>query len=247
MRKKRVLSAEHKRKIGAAHLGKKRVFSEEARRNIREAAAKRRGVKRGPRPDWIKKKISEATRGVKKTITGPNSSWFTNGHITVHSKETREKIGKAHRGKKVDPKVVEKIANKLRGRKTSEETRAKQREAQRKRWEGAAFSSLRRNKLHQIWIRSVKERDGNKCMICGKTENIHAHHIKPWKTNPELRYELSNGISLCSSCHTKEERRLFPFAPWNRGRKASDEARKKMSESAKGRIPWNKGRKNGTS
>jgi 5-methylcytosine-specific restriction endonuclease McrA len=33
---------------------------------------------------------------------------------------------------------------------------------------------------------------------------MHAHHIKPYQTHPELRFEVSNGETLCYRCHWAE-------------------------------------------
>lgn len=55
------------------------------------------------------------------------------------------------------------------------------------------------------WCKKVKERDGNKCLKCGSTFMLAAHHIIPWKENESLRFDISNGMSLCCSCHAKEE------------------------------------------
>jgi len=90
MRKKRIHSAETKRKIGLAQLGRKREFSEQAIKNIRLAAAKRKGIKTGPLSEETKKKISKATTGVKKTITKPNSGCFKKGRISWN--QGRKKI-----------------------------------------------------------------------------------------------------------------------------------------------------------
>lgn len=53
------------------------------------------------------------------------------------------------------------------------------------------------------WARTVITRDG-KCTSCGSTDDLTAHHIKPWSTHPELRYEPSNGATLCKPCHRRE-------------------------------------------
>jgi len=51
------------------------------------------------------------------------------------------------------------------------------------------------------WRNAVLRRDGHTCQLCGTSEHLHAHHIKPWATYPELRYRVDNGLTLCLSCH----------------------------------------------
>lgn len=69
---------------------------------------------------------------------------------------------------------------------------------------------------YKIWMLAVKKRDGWKCKIANKDceGRMEAHHILTWKNNPELRYEVKNGITLCHFHHprTREaESRLSPF------------------------------------
>lgn len=54
------------------------------------------------------------------------------------------------------------------------------------------------------WRNAVLKRDRYRCQDCGGWENLEVHHIKPWKKFPELRIVVSNGITLCKSCHKKE-------------------------------------------
>jgi hypothetical protein len=52
------------------------------------------------------------------------------------------------------------------------------------------------------WRNSVFKRDLYSCQKCGQIGwSLHSHHIKPWAKNVSLRYELSNGITLCKNCH----------------------------------------------
>ena len=58
---------------------------------------------------------------------------------------------------------------------------------------------------YKAWRKAVFERDGYACKICGdkKGGNLRAHHIKHYSEFPELRHEISNGITLCENCHIK--------------------------------------------
>ena len=53
----------------------------------------------------------------------------------------------------------------------------------------------------KMWVKAVKDRDGWKCAECDATDRLHAHHIKGWKNHQELRFEVSNGVTLCHECH----------------------------------------------
>lgn len=55
---------------------------------------------------------------------------------------------------------------------------------------------------YKKWRENVLARDNRICQECFKPGSI-AHHIKPWRDYPELRYELSNGMTLCAPCHKK--------------------------------------------
>lgn len=47
---------------------------------------------------------------------------------------------------------------------------------------------------------AVKNRDENKCVICGNSDKVNCHHIIP-RENREFRHDLNNGISLCFLHH----------------------------------------------
>lgn len=51
------------------------------------------------------------------------------------------------------------------------------------------------------WGKAVKERDNFRCAECGDIRNLTAHHILPcYQGGKNI---LSNGITLCLSCHEK--------------------------------------------
>jgi hypothetical protein len=55
---------------------------------------------------------------------------------------------------------------------------------------------------HGAWARAVLSRDQATCRHCGATGiELHAHHINSFEQYPDLRWELSNGITLCYRCH----------------------------------------------
>lgn len=51
------------------------------------------------------------------------------------------------------------------------------------------------------WRRAVIARDEKKCIACGCVRRLSAHHIDGWAKNPTLRFEVSNGATLCHDCH----------------------------------------------
>ena len=53
------------------------------------------------------------------------------------------------------------------------------------------------------WRKDILARDGFKCRRCGVSANLQAHHIHRWGKNPEKRFQLENGKTLCVSCHEK--------------------------------------------
>lgn len=51
------------------------------------------------------------------------------------------------------------------------------------------------------WKAAVNARDWFKCQKCGHSKQICAHHIKPWASSIEDRFNVHNGITLCDGCH----------------------------------------------
>lgn len=58
--------------------------------------------------------------------------------------------------------------------------------------------------VHKQWRKAVFERDNYTCQICGVVGGIlNADHIKCFAHHESLRYEVSNGRTLCETCHKK--------------------------------------------
>jgi transcription elongation factor Elf1 len=64
------------------------------------------------------------------------------------------------------------------------------------------------HRLRQIpeaiaWKKEVYERDNYTCWLCGKSDEewMSAHHLDSFNSHPELRYEPTNGLTLCRPCH----------------------------------------------
>lgn len=57
---------------------------------------------------------------------------------------------------------------------------------------------------YKAWREAVRERAGNRCEACGKSEpKMIAHHIDSWRDFPDRRLDLDNGACLCDGCHTE--------------------------------------------
>lgn len=169
----------------------------------------------------------------------------------IRSKEWREKIGKAHKGKvlsektrqkirqsklghKQSPEQIAKRVAKNKGQKRSLETRLRMSESAKRtfietertgirgeknyRWKGGITPEnvkVRTSTEYVSWRKSVYRRDGYACVLCNakggwckkQKRNIvlNADHIKSFAKYPELRFELSNGRTLCFDCHKETD------------------------------------------
>jgi hypothetical protein len=59
---------------------------------------------------------------------------------------------------------------------------------------------------YKEWMLCVKNRDHWKCKINNSECNgqLEAHHILGWKSYPELRFDINNGITLCHKHHPRK-------------------------------------------
>ncbi len=139
-------------------------------------------------------------RGIKRRTPGEAKT----GHPL--SEETRRKISSANKGKSRGV-----------GRKNTAEVRRKMSEIARARGERHNFRidgkgderrTERKASMQQmeyrLWREAVYARDNWTCQECKKRGGkLAADHVKPWRDFPELRYDVSNGRTLCEECHKK--------------------------------------------
>jgi hypothetical protein len=62
------------------------------------------------------------------------------------------------------------------------------------------------------WRKAVLRRDKRHCRICHATRKLEAHHILPFGTHRGERWNVSNGLTLCRTCHVKFRHRELKHA-----------------------------------
>ena|SRR3990167_5449016 len=74
-------------------------------------------------------------------------------------------------------------------------------------WKGGITpinQKVRTSSDYKLWRKAVFERDNYTCQQCKQVGGIlNADHIQPFAYFPELRFEISNGRTLCVGCHKK--------------------------------------------
>ena len=76
---------------------------------------------------------------------------------------------------------------------------------------------LRESMEYEEWRKAIFMRDNYTCQFCGQIGGyLNADHIKPFAFYPKLRFELSNGRSLCLDCH-KTTHTFFTKQKFNYG------------------------------
>jgi len=65
---------------------------------------------------------------------------------------------------------------------------------------------LRNSSAYSSWRNSVFSRDNYTCVTCGVVGGkLCADHIKSWSLYPALRFDVSNGRTMCYPCHAKTD------------------------------------------
>jgi len=119
-------------------------------------------------------------------------------------------------------------------------------------WKGGvtpANKTARHSPEYRAWRLTILQRDWFRCQRCGVTSktiktngtgerrgNLVAHHIKPWRDFPDLRFDVSNGITYCRDCHNQVD----DYIRWNKRRtgiKWSEEERQQRMQGRQRRAP----------
>lgn len=189
IKKRKPRSEETKRKIGLAHRGKK--LSEEHKQKLSVVKKGKKSWNKGiPLSEEHKKKLSLIKKG--KIGNNKGKHW----KIADTSNMNKDKIGKSSW---VKGRFGEKNHTYIKDRSLLRKDREKMYDTQ-----------------YKYWMTEVKNRDNWKCRLLNNDckGRLESHHIFSWRDYPELRYVLTNGITLCRSHHPRkreEEKRMIPI------------------------------------
>lgn len=73
-------------------------------------------------------------------------------------------------------------------------------------WKGGRPWRRFRDPRYLRWRNAVLDRDRYRCRACGRLcrkyeKGLAAHHLASYSAWPDLRFDITNGITLCRSCH----------------------------------------------
>ena len=130
-----------------------------------------------------------------------------------HTEEAKKKIALVHLGKprSIETKLKLHIANI--GKHQSIETKKKisfsEKGDKHWNWKGGISKDHDRGNLWNIIRKNIYKRDNWTCQICFKHchNDIQCHHIVPYRATQDN--SESNLITLCKSCHVKEEHKYY--------------------------------------
>lgn len=95
--------------------------------------------------------------------------------------------------------------------------------------------------LDNLWSELVKIIGGYECAYCGKTSYLNSHHLFS-RNNFAVRWDTTNGMCLCSGCHTlsskfSAHKTPIEFVEWLKV-KIGEEAYDKLRLKANATVHW---------
>lgn len=180
------VSPETRAKIARGRLGqpsslKGAKYSEQHKANI---AAAKRGIKN---PQWAGGKTRQQCR------CGTSFETYRSKHCSRACAKRGQPVTDVTRAR-IRLALTGKPCMKIRG-------------ANHPHWKGGISgwqNKIRSSLEYKEWRKAVYARDDYTCRQCGaRGVELNADHIKPFALFPELRFELSNGRTLCVPCHKK--------------------------------------------
>lgn len=125
------------------------------------------------------------------------------------SEELRLRISLSMKGKKLSPESIAKRSKTRTGVKLSQEHKDAISKGKigfkSNTWKGGITPEIiiiRCRAKYKEWRRLVLERDNHNCVMCGEqNKRLVVHHIKSFMDNPDLRFDIDNGRTLCDKCH----------------------------------------------
>lgn len=229
------MSIESREKMKISHLGKKgHLHTEETKEKLRQINLGKKlsteqikkmseRMKKNPINYWLGKKRSQET--IKKISLAKTGTRLSDEAIrnikqgqknSIKFKEMLKKLVENNKGRKCSEEKRRKISEKQKGKIISLETRKKQSVAHKgnksRFWRGGIYQPRRFDGF--VWrnIRNkIFRRDKYSCQVCGRQGNkdikMHVHHIVPYRITQDN--SESNLITLCMSCHAKEELKYY--------------------------------------
>jgi len=80
-----------------------------------------------------------------------------------------------------------------------------------------------KKKADKLWSEIIRAK--GKCEVCGETRYLNPHHVVG-RRNHAVRFDLRNGVCLCSGCHTFRTRSAHQdplwFMKWFEGKRKED-------------------------
>lgn len=163
-----------------------------------------------PQTEEVKKKLSAANKGRRMSPATEFSSERLRSMWAdpEHKKSVSKKISIANKGRELSEAHIMKMKKPrphLRGENSPS-------------WKGGCKNHDRRDAKYRDWQLSVLSRDDYTCRWCRRRGGkLNAHHVLSWRDNHELRYDVSNGVTLCLDCHNKTKQREDSFIDYFTG------------------------------